>query len=333
MLLPRLNAITAVLAGLASLCAGQKTREDFARMAAAEGGVIKLDTATFDAITAPDRDWSVVIELTATSGTQVACTPCLTFLPNFEAVAKAWRKVAKSERDQHFFARLEFKDGNDIFRRLGLTSAPFVNFYPAQKGPLLDSHPSKSTWSYDFNAHGLETEPLVEQLSKATPVKIPYTAPLNWPLIGGAAGTVIALFIAYKVFGDIIIAFLSSRWIWGIGSLALIITMLSGFMFVRIRHSPYAGQARGPNGQPVIQHIAAGYQNQFGAEVQIIGAIYTLLACSQIALMVFVPRLPSVARQRGATYIWLGVTWMLFSVLVSVFKQKNSGYPFKLLLG
>lgn len=104
-------------------------------------------------------------------------------------------------------------------------------------------------------------------------MRIPYTAPLNYALIGGAIGTVFALFIGYYVFGDIILAFLSSRWIWGIGSLALIITMLSGFMFVRIRHSPYGGQARGPNGKPTVQHVAAGYQNQYGAEVQIIGAI------------------------------------------------------------
>ncbi|KAG8881016.1 oligosaccharyl transferase subunit ost3/OST6 [Tulasnella sp. 331] len=333
-MLLNLNAITAALAlGLATLCAGQTTREDFAALAAAEGGIIKLNSKTYDAITAADRDWSVVIELTATSGTQVACTPCLTFLPNFEAVAKSWRKVPKTQRDQHFFARLEFKDGTDIFQRLGLTSAPFVNFYPAQKGPLLENHPSKNSWSYDFNQHGLDAQPLANELSNSTPVRIPYSPPLNYALIGGAIGTVFALFIGYYVFGSIILAFLSSRWIWGIGSLALIITMLSGFMFVRIRHSPYGGTVRGPNGQPTAQHIAGGYQNQYGAEVQIIGAIYTLLASSQIALVVFVPRLPSVARQRGATYIWLGVTWMLFSVLVSIFKMKNSGYPFKLLLG
>lgn len=77
-MLLHLSAITAVLTlGLATLCAGQTTREDFARLAAAQGGVIQLTSQTYDAITAADRDWSVAIELTATSGTQVECTPCL----------------------------------------------------------------------------------------------------------------------------------------------------------------------------------------------------------------------------------------------------------------
>jgi len=324
--------VAAVSLGLASICAAQSTRQELAAMAASHGGVIKLNSQTFDAITAAGRDWSVVVELTATSGTQVQCPPCLQFAPNFEAVAKAWRKVPKDKRDQHFFARLNFADGQDIFRRLGLTSAPFVNFYPAAKGPLVDAHPNTNSWTYDFSRNGFDTGALAEQLSPHTPVPIPYTPPLNWSLIGSVAVSVVSVVAAYLLFGNVIIAFLSSRWIWGIGSLALIVTMLSGFMFVRIRHSPYAGSVRGHNGQPMVSHIAGGYQNQYGAEVQIIGGLYGMLAISQVALMVFAPRLPSAGRQRAAVYIWLAVFWILFSVLVATFKQKHQGYPFKLLL-
>ncbi len=49
--------------------------------------------------------------------------------------------------------------------------------------------------------------------------------------------------------------------------------MLGGFMFVRIRASPYAGQVRGQNGQITPSYIAAGYQNQYGAETQLIAGI------------------------------------------------------------
>lgn len=325
-----LKSLAVLSLGLLSVSA-QSTAEDFATLAASHGGVIKLNSKTYDAITAPERDWSVVIELTAL-GTQVSCPPCLEFAPNFEEVAKAWKKVPKAKRDQHFFARLDFNNGQDIFRRLGLNSAPFVNFHPATTGPLVKDHPSTQTWTYDFASNSFDAETFAQILSPHTPVRVPYSKPLNYALICSAVGAVLSLFAAYWLFGNIILAFLSSRWIWGVGSLALIITMLSGFMFCRIRHAPYAGQGRGPNGQAVLNHIAGGYQNQYGAEVQIIGGLYTILAASQIALIVLVPNLPGSMRQRSAIYIWTAVFWLLFSVLVAIFKQKHSGYPFKLLL-
>jgi oligosaccharyltransferase complex subunit gamma len=73
-----LGRLAAVLTlSFASLCGAQSTREEFAALAAAHGGTIKLNSQTYDAITSPDRDWSVAIELTATVGTQVACAPCM----------------------------------------------------------------------------------------------------------------------------------------------------------------------------------------------------------------------------------------------------------------
>jgi hypothetical protein len=47
------------------------------------------------------------------------------------------------------FLRLTF---DSIRFQLGLNSAPFVMFYPAQKGPILETKPNKDMWSYDFNA-------------------------------------------------------------------------------------------------------------------------------------------------------------------------------------
>ena len=40
------------------------------------------------------------------------------FDPSFNAVAKAWSTVSKSERDTHFFATLDFADGQEVFRKV-----------------------------------------------------------------------------------------------------------------------------------------------------------------------------------------------------------------------
>ena len=49
------------------------------------------------------------------------------------------------------------------------------------------------------------------------------------------------------------------------------------------------------------------------------------LALSQIALILLVPRTLKPAQQRLAIYIWCGVTILLYSTLISIFKVKNAG--------
>ncbi len=44
---------------------------------------------------------------------------CREFDPSWVAVAKAWSKVPPSERDSHFFATIDFDDGQMIFQRVG----------------------------------------------------------------------------------------------------------------------------------------------------------------------------------------------------------------------
>jgi OST3 / OST6 family, transporter family len=40
------------------------------------------------------------------------------FNPSWVAVAKAWSKVARSERDSHFFATLDFENSPEIFKKV-----------------------------------------------------------------------------------------------------------------------------------------------------------------------------------------------------------------------
>jgi oligosaccharyltransferase complex subunit gamma len=57
------------------------------------------------------------------------------FHPAFELLSSSWRRKPTYERDQHFFASLDFPDGQAVFSRLGLTTAPTVQFHPALSGP------------------------------------------------------------------------------------------------------------------------------------------------------------------------------------------------------
>ena len=44
------------------------------------------------------------------------------FKPHFELAAKSWAKVGQDNRNQHFFATLDFDEARDIFRRVSSRS-------------------------------------------------------------------------------------------------------------------------------------------------------------------------------------------------------------------
>jgi len=293
--------------------------------ASSPGGVIKLDSQSFDAITAAHRDWSVVVQLTA-MGTEFKCAPCKQFDPNYHAVSKAWRKVSAKERDSHFFASLDFHDGRDIFMRLGLNSAPFVNFYPATVGPYAPSG-NKEPWSYDFNSNAFDALTLSEQLSRSTPLPIPYKEPLNYTLVLSAGATFIFTLITARFFWVYFSGALTSRWTWGFITIVTSLVMCSGFMFVRIRGMPMAVN----NKSGGASWIASGFQSQYGMETQVISILYGALAFSFIALILLVPKIPTAGRQRAGVYLWTTAMMVLYSLLITFFRIKNPGYPFGLI--
>ncbi|KAF8334297.1 uncharacterized protein EI90DRAFT_3051724, partial [Cantharellus anzutake] len=100
----------------------------------------------------------------------------------------------------------------------------------------------------------------------------------------------------------------------------------AGFMFTRIRGMPFMQVTR-----EGARWIAGGYSNQYGAETYVVATLYGTLALTQVALIILVPRIRKRNQQRAAVYVWSFVTIILYSVLMSLFRVKNSGYPFRLL--
>jgi len=113
---------------------------------------------------------------------------------------------------------------------------------------------------------GFDVEALVEQISKSTPVPIPYSPPPNYGAIITLVLGGLSLLLTARYFTPI----LTSRWVWAAFVIGASIIFTSGFMFVRIRGSPWVTHR---NGQT--QWMAGGYQSQYGMEVQVIGAVCT----------------------------------------------------------
>lgn len=171
---------------------------------------------------------------------------------------------------------------------------------------------------------GFNADKLHDWLNSLTPHQFKLHKPFNpWPYIlvpAGIAFIAITIFISYPVLWPL----LQSRGVWTAGCLAAIVTFISGHMWNRIRNPPYA--------QPG-SIFAGGFSNQYVLETQAVAGMYALLAFSVIALAQLVPAVKGSHKQRVAAYLWFVVLIVMFSLLVKIFKIKNGGYPFSLLLG
>lgn len=153
--------------------------------------------------------------------------------------------------------------------------------------------------------------------------------------------------------GPYILPIIQNRNLWAAGTMIAILLFTSGHMFNHIRNVPYVSG----NGRGGITYISGGFQNQLGIETQIVAAMCNppcppppftfpdrtltpmrltgdcadgLLSFSTIALGTRVPRISNPRSQIVTTIAWISVMFLLNSFLLSVFRIKNSGYPFSL---
>lgn len=291
-------------------------QEQLAGLAAAGGGIIRLDDKTYEMLTAPQRNWSATILFTAMDKRR-RCGPCKEFDPAWNAVAKSWTTVPKESRNDHFFAVIDFDETPSVFTKLRMASAPAVHVYLPTSGPRGTARTDPI--SYDFS-QGFEPGPLAEQLSRHTPVSIPYKAPFDWGKLFQTISFILFFILTLRWIGPV----LMNRWLWCTLTIMTSLVMTGGYMFTKIRGVPYTGADGG--------WIAGGYQNQFGQEVQVVAFIYGFLAFAFIMLITVVPLQKSPGRQAMQIYIWTAVIFIVYSLLFSLFRIKNRGYPFKLLI-
>ncbi|KAG0261471.1 oligosaccharyl transferase subunit ost3/OST6 [Mortierella polycephala] len=284
-------------------------------------GTIELDANAFDQAMAKPRNYSMVVLFTAMSP-EFQCVPCKNFDPEYRLVAAGWSKIP--DKSQLFFGVLDFKEGQSIFQKFNMNSAPSVLYFPAT-----DSLASVPPFDrYDFGKSGFQAEAFAGWLGARSGIQLKVQRPFDFVdfalKVLGVIGLVASVHIIYSRAGKII----RSKYLWAALSLFTIFVMISGHMWNQIRHPPYTMPGR--DGRPGF--IAAGFQNQFGLETQIVAIMYAVLCGGVISLISSVPRIENPAKQRIAVWIWMAVIGIMFSILIQFFRLKNPSYPFRLLL-
>lgn len=132
---------------LPAALAANPGREHWADLASkSKNGIIKLDSESYDDILSGDRDYGVLVELTALPA-QFKCNPCHEFEPVYQELAKSWQRAPKDARDHYFIAQLDFENGQAVYQKLQLNTAPTVFYHPPNKG----ERAGKGQKQYDLN--------------------------------------------------------------------------------------------------------------------------------------------------------------------------------------
>lgn len=103
----------------------------------------------------------------------------------------------------------------------------------------------------------------------AFPIHIPFNLV---PLILTSLALLLGSFTIYALWSSVL-PIIQSRFLWGAGCILFILTFTSGHMWNRIKNAPYVAGTR----EGGVTWVAAGFQNQLGAESQVVAGMCTLM--------------------------------------------------------
>ncbi|KAK4701425.1 oligosaccharyltransferase complex subunit gamma, partial [Phenoliferia sp. Uapishka_3] len=322
MILPLLLSLSLPLLSLAAPSAASRLAKFSSLASKSPDGLIHLDSQLYDELTQAPREYSVSVLLTAMAP-QFKCQPCVTFEPEHALVARQWSK--QQQHDQHFFAVLDFADGQLVYQRLGLANAPTFQLFKPTAGERATDQLKPEVM--DFSRSGFKAEALATYIKDAAKVPLVFSRPVDkakvFSTVVIVVGTIGGGIRAWPVMKII----LTRTYLWSFGTMFIILIMTSGYMWNQIRHPPYVQQGQGGS----VSYIAGGYSNQVGAETHIVSAMYGVLAFAAYTLAHTIPKLSDPTRQRLGVYVWTGISVVMLGVLMNVFKIKQGAYPFSFL--
>ncbi|KAL2162444.1 hypothetical protein VTH06DRAFT_7357 [Thermothelomyces fergusii] len=297
---------------LAGAAKSKKTAEERFQLyhgKALSSAPVKLADPSFRELTTAPRDYAAAVLLTAMDP-RYGCQMCREFQPEWELLARSWTGGDRKGDSRLVFGTLDFGDGKDTFISLGLRTVPVLILYPPTTGPHAAA--SADPIRYDFTSGSHAAEAVHQWLSRHLPDRPhpPVKRPINWVrwiatfiLVSGA------LTVSYVAW-PYVLPIIQSRTVWAAVTLISILLFTSGHMFNHIRNVPYvSGDGRGG-----INYIATD----------------GILTLSGISLAVKVPRIGDPRYQGIVFVVWFSVMALMYSLLLSVFRRKNSAYTFSL---
>ncbi|CAK9441586.1 uncharacterized protein LODBEIA_P54540 [Lodderomyces beijingensis] len=304
--------------------------------------LLPVNDANYETILNGKRDYHVVVFFTS-EAPQINCVLCKEIAPEFELIADSWFKdhphgvgIGEGEGEEIdadgnkvepkknvFFFKSEFADSRKFFSLFGLNNIPKIfHFAPTKaKGP---NNFLKERTEYQF-FQGDHKSLMVNWLSDLTGHSYNLYIPIDRTrlvinVVVGFVGALLAKRFKKQIFGVLL-----SRLVWIGVSIVSVLLFTTGYMFNKIRGSPYLIEH--PDGRT--EYFIGGQQTQLGIETQIISFIYGLMSILVIILIKRAPEIKTPSINLILVAVISGLIFLLFSLLLSIFGLKGLGFPYR----
>lgn len=279
--------------------------------------VIKLNAEKFKKfINTPSRNYSFIVMMTALSP-QRSCHICRQAHEEFIVTANSYKSSPHYESKRLYFGSVDYDEGSDVFNSLNINSAPCFLYFSENGNP-------KKPDELNIQRLGFGADVIARWIAEKTGMSIKITRPPNM-------STPIILFLLsimtsaalYLTRNSLTMIF--NRNVWAISAVAIVLLMTSGQMWNHIRGAPLMQRGRNQN-----NYIHSSSSGQFVIETYIVMLMNAGIA---IGMVLMTDALKSVdgKKKKFLARVGLFMVVIFFSLLLSVFRQKSYGYPYRLL--
>lgn len=280
--------------------------------------IIKFNGAKFkEFVKNTPRNYSVIVMFTAMAP-QRQCQICRHANDEFIIVANSFR-YSQSYSNKLFFASVDFDEGSDVFQMMRLNTAPVYIHFPAKGKP-------KPADTMDIQRVGFAAEAIAKWISERTDIQINIFRPPNY-------SSVITLMMFLTLIGVFLyvrrnnLDLFCNKTIWALSALFFTLIMISGQMWNHIRGPPFIHKSANGN----MAYIHGSSQGQFVLETYIVMVLNGAVILGMILMTEAATRKGDVKKRRIFAVIGFGLVAIFFSLLLSIFKNKAQGYPYRLL--
>ncbi|KAH8263494.1 hypothetical protein KR044_009755 [Drosophila immigrans] len=260
------------------------------------------------------RNYSMVVMLTALAPTR-QCQICRHAHDEFSIVANSYR-FSPIYSNKLFFAMVDFDEGSDVFQMLRLNTAPVFMHFPAKGKP-------KGADTMDIHRVGFAADSIAKFVAERTDITIRIFRPPNYS--GTVAMiTLVALVGSFLYIRRNNLEFLYNKNLWGAIALFFCFAMISGQMWNHIRGPPLVHKTQ--NGG--VAYIHGSSQGQLVVETYIVMFLNAMIVLGMILLIESGTQKAN-NRNRIMAMAGLVLLTVFFSFLLSVFRSKAQGYPYR----
>jgi oligosaccharyltransferase complex subunit gamma len=280
--------------------------------------IIMLTQNEFNNLIKPvSRRFSAIVLFTALDSKR-ECSTCADAHREIEHIAKLWKMSDNYSNDLYFVnIDVDYGDGIEIFKSLGLKHAPIILHFAANTT-------KKNFEIFDPKKYGIDPEILAKWIHRTSGIEIKIVEIVDYRIL---IAKIVAIFLVVSFLflnRNNLINIILSRVLWSIASIALILAFISGQVWNNIRSPPFYRHNPKTGGK---MYVAPINNFQFIAETYGVAFLYSIIVIGFIIINQGV-KLSNTIFKICLMIIGIMIDFFFFCVLLFIFETKTKGYPY-----